>query len=276
MRHIDVTGLVACLTSLSISAGADDWTAYQRLMDRFYRLDRQAVAAISCRVEVREAEVLLKQLRTQFEPMKDKIEMVENLDEFELTYLRESGPEFRRPSLRMKLLSEEGVGDPKQVRKGMEMVETGFEEQIDGIVMQLRGILDQLRTPEQSNYRILEVKGDEREYAARYERSGSTCSETFSGKQRKVREITTTGYEVSSTEEYGKVVDDRLLVTGLRVNMVTPLSNVETDVSIEYRDLGGVWFPTRIKSHTKQSIATTRQEGYGDIGLANCVLRKNQ
>jgi hypothetical protein len=256
-----------------LHANADDWNRYLQVMDRFYSLDKQNMRTISCKIEVPVTKNQIKQLHAQFDPMKDKFEMHENLAVFSLTFSKNNGLAFKRPSLDIKIISEKGMADPARVKKGIEMVKAGFEQQIEGTVMQLQGLFEGFETPKKSQYNIKEIKADKTTYKAKYERNNRDVTEIYSRNQRTVKQISKNGDEISSVEHFKNVADSKLLLTDAHATINNSMGNMEMDMTISYEKVKEVLFPTHIEGHFKQSMQTIKQEGQIDIYLKNCTLR---
>lgn len=273
MNHFMQYFFIVIVLILPASAIADDWDKYVLSTDRFYNLDKQNFKSISCNIEVPLTKNQVKQFHDQFDRMKDKIELKENLADFRLTYSKGSGLTFNQPTLNIKIISEKGMPDPAKVRKGIELVETGFKNQIDGTVMQLQGLFDGLDTPKKSKYKIKKINDDGRSYTAEYEKEGSDITETFSGNQRKVKQISKNGDKISSTEKYQTINDNKLLLADAQADINSTMGNIEMSLTISYEKIKGILFPIHTSGYVKQSIQTIKQEGQIDIYLKNCTVR---
>lgn len=257
---------------LPLQANADNWNEYLKAVDRFYSLDNQEFNNVSCNIEVPLTKNQLKQLHAQVEPIKDKIQIKENLADFNLTYSKNKGLNINRPSFDIRILSEEGMADPAKVKKGIEMVNAGFNQQIEGAVMQLQGLFEGFETPKKSQYKIKEIKVDKATYTARYEKDNSNITEFYSHNQREVKQISKNGDEVSSVENYKNIADNKLLLADAQATINNSMGNIEMNMTISYEKLKDVLFPTHIESRFKQSIQSIKQEGQIDIYLKNCTL----
>jgi hypothetical protein len=274
MNHLMRYFLIAVFLILPTSAIADKWDKYVLSMDRFYNLDKQNFESISCDIEVPLTKNQVKQLHDQFDQMKDKVELEENLTAFRMTYTKKTGLTFNQPALNIKIISENGMSDPAKVKKGIEMVETGFKHQIDGTIMQLQGLFDGLDTLKKSEYKIKEIKDDGRSYTAEYEKGGNNITEAFLHNQRNVIQISKNGDKISSTEYYKSINgNNKLLLTGVQADINNAMGNIEMSVTISYEKLKGIFFPTHTSNHIKQVIQTLKQEGQFDIYLRNCTVR---
>ncbi len=259
---------------LPLQANADDWNKYLNITDRFYNLDKQEFNNISCTIEVPVTKNQVKQLHAQFEPVKDKLEIKENLANFSLTYSKNEGLTISYPSFDIKIISKEGMADPAKVEKRIETVKSGFKQQIEGAVMQLQGLFEGFETPKKSQYKITEIKDDKATYTVKYEKDSSNFTETYSHNQRKVMQIAKNGDEkISSVENYKNIANNKLLLTDAQATINNTMGNIEMNMTISYEKVKDVLFPTRIESRFKQSIQTIKQEGQIDIYLKNCTLR---
>lgn len=265
--------LIAISLIMPTFATADDWDEYMLSRDRFYSLDKQDFKSISCNIEMPVTQNQVKQLHDQFESMKDKIELKENLADFSVIYSKESGLSFKHPSLDIKIISEKGMSDPAKVKNGLELIRSGFKQQIDGTVMQLQGLFDGFDTPKKNKYKIREIKNDGLSYKAVYEKDGSNITETFSHNQRKLNEISKNGEKISVTENYKTISDNKLLLTDVQAEIKSAMANIEMSVTISYEKIKGILFPTHTGGYFKQSAQTIKQEGQFDIYLKNCVVR---
>lgn len=265
--------LISIFLAFPTYAKADEWDKYMQSMDRFYNLDKQEFKSISCNIEVPLTKNQVKQLYAQFEPMKDKIEIRENLKDFSLSYSKNSGLSISYPSFDIKIISESGMADPAKVKKGIEMVQAGFKQQIEGTVMQLQGLFEGFETPKKSQYKIKEIKDDKTTYTAKYEKDGSSFTEVYSNKQRTVKQISKNGDEISSVENYNNVANNKLLLTDAQAIMNNAMGRIEMNTTISYEKVQDILFPTHMESRFKQSIQTINQEGQIDIYLKNCTLR---
>ena len=257
---------------LPLQANADDWNEYLKAVDKFYSLDKQEFNNISCKIEVPVTKNQIRQLHAQFEPMKDKIQINENLTDFSLTYSKNKGLNINYPSFDIKIISEEGMADPAKIKKGIEMIKAGFKQQIDGAVMQLQGLFEGFETPKQSQYKMKEIKDDKATYTAKYEKDSSNFTESYSHNQREVKQISKNGDEVSSVENYKNIANNKLLLTDAQATINNAMGNIEMNMTISYEKVKDVLFPTHIESRFKQSIQTIKQEGQIDIYLKNCTL----
>jgi hypothetical protein len=263
---------LALLVTSPFVAAASDCSKYFQLLNNYYRLDQQEFRSISCNIDSPTLNNSLSQFRTMLSPLRDKIDIKDNLTTFSLTYTKSGGLKINNPSFDVRIISEEGMTDPAKARRGIEMVNNGFKQIIEGIVMQLEGIFEGFRPLKQTDCKIEEMTHNNSVYTVKYEKDNSVFTEIFSKNQRKIKQASKTDGETFAVENYDKLFNDKQVLTSAHVTMDQPIMTMEMDVSISYEDIKGVLFPTHIVTHSKQSMQTFLQEGQIDIYLRNCTL----
>lgn len=273
MNYITQLILLLILFAFPLRVYSNEWNIYLNVMDRFYDLNKQEFSNISCTIDVPATNNLVKQLRMQFEPMKDKIEIKENLSDFRLNYSNPNKVNISYPSFDIVIISEEGIADPAKFKKGLEQIKIGIEQQLEGVGMQLTGILEGFDSSQKSKYKIKEIKDDGKSYKAVYEKDGSNFTETYSHNQRKVKQISKNGDEITSTENYKNIANNKLLLTDAQANIKNSMSNMEMNMKLSYEEIKAVLFPTHINGYFKLTMQTIKQEGEFEIYLKSCTLR---
>ena len=273
MRYL--TRIISAIIFLSfpLSANADEWNNYLKYKDRFYNLDKQEFNSISCNIDVPLINDLVKQMHAKFDSRKDRFKIKENAADFKLVYGKKEGLNIDSPKLDIKIISEGGMVDPDRVRKGIEMVKTGFNQAIKDTITTLQGFFEEIKIPKKGQFKIKEIHGSKAAYAAKYETDDSNITEIYSNNQRKLMRIFKNGSEVISVEDYKNIAGNKLLLTGIQTNIKDTASSIETNVTISYENIKGVLFPSRLEDHYKQSVQNVKQEGQIDIYLKNCTLR---
>lgn len=273
MRYLTkIISAILCL-SFPLFANADEWNTYLKVKDRFYNLDNQEFNSISCNIEVPLINDLVKQLHVKFDSKKDRFKIKENAADFKLVYSKKEGLHIDSPKLDIKIISEGGMVDPDKVKKGIEMVKTGFNQAIEDTIITLQGFLKEIKIPKKGQFKIKEIKGTKAAYTAKYETDDSNITEIYSNNQRKLTQIFKNGSEVASVEDYKNIADNKLLVTGIQNNIKNTVSTMETNMTISYENIKGVLFPSHLEGHHKQSMQTMKQEGQIDIYLKNCTVQ---
>jgi hypothetical protein len=258
--------------ALPSQAKPDNWDRYVQIMDGFYNLDKQEFKTVSCNIEVPVTKNQIAQLHERFKSMKDQIELTENLKDFRMTYTKNAGLSFKRPTLDIKIISENGMTDVAKVKSGIEMIDHGFKQQVDGTVTQLNSFFDNFDPRRKPLYTIKAITGDKTAYTANYERGGSDVTETYSDNQRKVQQISRNGDKVSAVENYKSVDNQKLLLNDVRFVVDQAMSRIEMDTTISYEKIQSILFPTHFSSHFNQFIQTIRQEAQIDIDLKDCAI----
>jgi hypothetical protein len=264
--------LLALLIAAPLQANAADCDEYSRLLNNFYRLDQQDFKSISCNIDSPTLTNSLSQLRIQLSPLRDKVDIKENLATFSLTYARSGGLKINKPAVDVRIISEEGMPDPATAQRGIEMINNGFREQIEGISMQIEGIFEGFEPLNLSDCKIEEMTEDNGVYTVKYEKGNSRFTEIYSENQRRVKQVIINDGEISTLENYEKFTNGKLALTNSHVAIDQDMGKMEMDVALSYENVKGVLFPSRIHSHVKQSVQTFLQEAQTDIHLRNCAL----
>ncbi len=151
------------------------------------------------------------------------------------------------------------------------MIESGFEQSINGVVMQLEGILEAYDSPRREDFDMLEVTNTDNGLTATYKRKGNHITETFSDNKL----ITTSSGmdgEIHVLDNYDRTDDDKLILKESHITAErSVIGKVVSDISVTYQKVGPVTFPKSIVSKFTQEIQTLRQEGHSEINLSNCV-----
>lgn len=248
---------------------ADNWEEYLALRNQYYYLDKQKFNNITCTVESTTLTDAIRQLKTQFEPLKDNIEIVENLSSFSLNYSNSTGLDINRPELDIVIKSEEGMTDPVKVRNGVYMIKSGFKQAITGIVMQLEGILEGYVSPSKEDFGMLELTNTKEGSIVTYKRGGNDVTETFSDNKLETKSVGMGG-EMHASESYEETEDKKLILRDAKITVNQQMGKIESDVSMTYQKVGSVIFPKRIVTKFAQELQSMRQEGQTEINLNDC------
>ncbi|MGD8351417.1 MAG: hypothetical protein PVG55_00325 [Nitrospirota bacterium] len=266
---IIISVLIAMSASASVSA-ADTWEEYSALRSRYYHLDEQEFNNITCTIESPMLTDVVRQLRAQFEPLRDNMEIVENISGFSLSYSSSSGLDITRPELDVVIKSQEGMADPDRVREGVQMIKSGFGQAIAGIVMQLEGVLEGYLSPRRQNYEMLEFAEEGEGPIVTYRRGGNDVTETFSGNKIEIESVGTGG-EMHALESYEETAGNKLILKEASVTVEQPMGTIESDIHMTYQEVGPVIFPKRIATRFTQEVQSMRQEGQTEVNLNDCM-----
>jgi hypothetical protein len=263
---------LSLLLSLFIcsTAIAGQWEDYSRFMDRFYFLDKQNFDSISCRVVVSTLDEMLSNVRTQLKPFEDKIQIVEDISEFKLNFNRTHGLSFNLPSFDARIISQEGIRDRGQVERGIKYMKNGFQMQIDGVTQMIRGLFEAYLTPKESDYSIKEVtiSGDEAKMI--YEKEGNQTTDIYSKNTCNSTAIMPSG-KAESNMNFA-IVGEKLLIDNVSIQLTQASMSSNTDLVIDYKEIKGIIFPTKIISKSKLVMGNMAQEGQFEINLVDCTM----
>jgi hypothetical protein len=274
-KHLKIIFVLSFVLTAPLQAHADDWNKYLDIVDNFYTLNQQNFKSISCHIEVPLINNILGQVHSQLSKLGDKIAITDDLASFGLTYSKQKGLTIHHPAFDVRIISEKGIKDRTKVKKGIDMMKTGFSQSIEGVAMQLEGFFEGFgyQVPRKNDYRIKEIRNDNGRYTVTYEKEKSSFTEIYSGNQRKVTQIGADGAKISSVENYDKIADDKLVLTDAHIVMDQPQLKMETDLSVSYQRVKNLTFPAHIMTRVKQSIQTIKTEGQFDIYLENCTMQ---
>jgi hypothetical protein len=257
--------LLVCSTAI-----AGQWEDYSRFMDRFYFLDKQNFDKVSCRVVVSTIDEMLSNIRTQLKPFEDKIQIIEDISEFKLNFNRTRGLSFNLPSFDARIISEDGIRDREQVERGMKYMKNGFQMQIDGVTQMIRGLFEAYLTPKESDYDLKEVtiSGDEAKMI--YEKEGNQFTDIYLKDNCNSTAIMPSG----KSQSYMRfaIVGEKLLMDNVSIQLNQAGMSSNTDLVIDYKQIKGVIFPTKINSKSKLIMGNMAQEGQFEINLKDCTV----
>ena len=264
--------LLSLLLSLLIcsTAIAGQWEDYSRFMDRFYFLDKQNFDNVSCRVVVSTLDDMLSKIKTQLKPMEDKIKIIEDFSEFKLNFNRTHGLSFHLPSFDAQIISEEGIRDRDRVERGIRYMKNGFQMQIDGVTQMIRGLFETYLSPKESDYNIKEVTigGDEAKIV--YEKEGSEVTYVYSKNECNSTVIMPSGTTQSNIKF--TIVGDKLIMHDASVQLSQTSMSTSTNISINYKEIKSIIFPTQIIGKSKVVMQNMAQEGQYEINLVDCTV----
>ncbi len=249
-----------------------EWIKYLDLKNNYYYLDKHNFKEISCVIDVPFMNKLIEQIKKQFDPLKDKVEIKENLSSFSLTYSQTSGLTFSNPEFEIIVIDTEGLADPEKVRQGIDMMKNGFNMQVTGVKDTLTGLFDDYQQPIKENYEDLIVTKNKAGYFVKYASGKNKITENYAGK---TIEKSQTGSDVTATsiQSYRTISNNKLILEQASVLITQPLSNIKTDLSIEYQDVGNIIFPKKINAVFEQTMQSTSQNGTFDIYLKGCKIK---
>ena len=268
--HIITVFFVIAIMSPGLSVAADtDWDAFVKLKEQYYYLDRQPLKEITCRIDVPLISDLVERIKQQLAPLQDKIEIRENLSPFALTYTPSDGLRFTDPEFEVIVKNSSDVADPEKLKNGIATMQSGFNQQIEGVKEILRGIFDDYASPTQKRYQNLSLARTEEGVVISYEFKGYQVTETY--RDHTIRTLQTgPNAKITATQTYGDTSGGKLLVQQGSATIEQPMGTVQTDFTIDYQTVNQVMFPKTITNHTEFTVNGVLQKGTVDIFLKDC------
>ena len=159
----------------------EQWKEYSSFMDQFYYLDKQSFNNIVCEIYVPAFNNMVTQTKEQLQDIKDKIEIKENVSEFKLNLNKENGFTFIKPSLDIKIISEEGMKDHTKADTGIEYMKTGFKMHVEGTMHILEGLFGMYISPNSEQVKIKQISRDNNEFKVVYDIDGYQYTDIYSG-----------------------------------------------------------------------------------------------
>lgn len=262
--------MLALLAPCPVQAAS--WRQFTELQERYYHLDNKKYRGIVCQVEVSLVRDIVEQIKEQLAPLEEKIEITEDLSQFNMLYTPGKGLSFIQPDLDIRLTTVDGVADPWGVRYAIDETKAGFQQQIDSIIEYTRGIFDEYTTPQQEDYEDLMVDHADGMAMARYRKDGSGFLEEHQGVSVEIQQDEQ-GNEIFFNKRYEQTVDGKLLLMSKSAVTDLPAITLKTDTTIQYQDVGHVVFPGRIQTRFEQTTKSAVQKDLLDIQFINCTIR---
>lgn len=259
----------ACLLSAMPAYADGDWDAFMKYAERFYLLDRQPFDSITCNIS--STAINLDALRKQLKPIEDNIRITDNLNAFRVTYAKGKGVSFALPTLKIEVVSDNGVRDMQRLKEGIGMVEQGVSRQVQGIRQLLEGLLDDFESPKKDRIRLLEFSDGGGEVAYKYIYQGKLISDRFA---RNVLYETVTGEDGSMEGKAEYIpVEDRLAIKFIEAAVTSGDSVANTHTEVKYQTVDGILFPERIINEFRIVQSGMKMEGQFDVLVTDCRLK---
>ena len=271
LKFINFVVIIAALLPNSIIGSDSVWKEFLNLREKYYCIDTQKFEKLSCSIEVPLINNLIKQMKLQLEPMKNNIEIKENLSEFKLFYTKNSGLTFTDPTIEIIVLNEKGIADMEKFKKGVSQIKTGFNQQINGVKSVIKSIIDDYKYPEKEKFKDLVINNLGDSVIVKYRRENYLFAETYYGQIIKGIQ-TGNSSTIKYMQKYIRNVDNKLIMEyGTALNQ-TPIGTVNMNVFVEYQVVSGITFPKHIKSEFEQIIQTISHKGLFDIYLKDLTI----
>jgi hypothetical protein len=95
------------------------WNEYLKFMEQFYYLDKQDFNNITCKIKVSIINNTLSAIKVFLKSFKNSVKIEENIDKFTLNFNSKIGLTFDLPIFEIKIISEEKIANPTQVKTGI-------------------------------------------------------------------------------------------------------------------------------------------------------------
>jgi hypothetical protein len=259
---------------LPVTALADAEQQYFDFMSRYYHLDEQAFTDITCTLEVAPMRESLDKIKQQLSGMHDKIKITDTLDKYQLIYAKSTGISFNDPSMSIDILSEQGMSNPDQVRAGINQVEQGFKNQVQGADTQLKGLFEGFESEKKSDITVSKATVTADGGLFEYKKKGVPVTDTITGPSMHTVMTMPSG-DVIADSSYKTVVGDKLILDKFDMKMDQPLQTVNMHGTITYQSLGGIEFPEEIDEQgVIESTQSLKMQFIMSIKLVGCQLSK--
>lgn len=254
------------------NATDSDWKSFLKVKDRFYYLDRQEFNEISCMIDVPLMRNVIKQMNDQLAPVKENVEIRDDLSLFRLTFRPESGLSYSDPQFDITVKSMEGVADPERAKEGIRMMKMGFNQQVLGVKNILDGLFDDYQYPKREKYKNLAVTAGKDSLTAEYTHENRKTTESYSGNVIEIIQIGSSD-KIESNQKYIPLADGKLIFNQGIASIRQPSGDMEVDISIDYQNIENIIFPEKIQTSFQQTIQSITQSGTIDINLIKCKLK---
>ncbi|MEI8349973.1 MAG: hypothetical protein WCI77_07450 [Candidatus Omnitrophota bacterium] len=238
--------------------GTDQWNRFLKFTEQFYYLDKQNFNNISCDISTAFINNLLSTVETQLKSFENNLTVENSIDTFRLKFNKEKGLTFNLPKFDIEIISEQGMTDPVRVKSGISTMKNGFDNAVKGATDMIRGIFESYISPKRNEYEIIEISESEKGTKLIYKHKGYTVTDLYSGTH--CESTQTNGMvTIHATEEYKKV-DGKLLLDKGSVTMDQGVQSMSSDITVEYQQIGSIYFPSKIKNDTKISMGDIKSE----------------
>ena len=258
---------------LSGTAFADSLEDYSKFKkENYYLLDDQPFSKIECKIRVPSIDQFLATVKQQFEAIPGKVVIEENVKDFSLIYTKGQGVSFKKPTFNIKALEQEKVQNQENFSQGVQKMELGLKDQIDGVGQVLLGLFDEYTISNKKkiqefsrNETGVEVttEGINEKVISREKYSGSSRTSEFTSS-------TMTGVEQSKFEK----IDNYLVLSESNVQLQLKQSGeiINMIMQIGYDKLNKIVFPKNITSKTVIQVNVLKQETAIDVFLDSCTV----
>lgn len=264
--------IISLFLNCPFAIAEEKWEIYSSFMERFYYLDKQSFNNISCEIYVSPLNEMLADTKEQFKKIEDKIKISDNITDFRLNLNEEKGLTFIKPSLDVKIISEEEVKDRTKLDLGIEQVRLGFKMYVDGTIHALEGLFGMYIAPKKESLKINQILRNSNEFKVIYETDGYTYTDVYSGDHCVSEEVSNSkNIKILVKSEFTKV-DDKFIVKIADIHIDDSGSIQDATMTIDYQKINAIVFPSKIVSQSKIRLPAGHMEGRMEIFLKNCKV----
>jgi hypothetical protein len=229
---IAVLALSACLASSA--AMADAWSDYTKLTERFYQIDNQSAARITCRVASPVLDAMLEMYAKKSVPVSG------DLREFSVAVDKGKGLSFKTPTI---------TGNSGSAQDD-EMVKKSSTEIIGGLQNLISSAFEGMLTPTREKMRNLSVVTKGGATTVSYSNDVEKVETTYTGSDDETTETTPTS--VLKSKSHYIPLNGKLALEKSSVER-SGQDGMEGSMSVSYQKLGASWFPAEIITDFKSA-----------------------
>lgn len=252
---------------------ADNWKEYCKIQEDFYKVDQNTFNSIECKLEVNMINGLIETMKVQLNPLKENLKIVENLEDFKFIYSKENGMVFEKPTLKIKIISEENISDINGVKQGIQQMEVGFIQTVDGACQQIESIFAGLLKTKKDDIYITKININDNYTIVEYTDEEGSSIETIA--DNVITTLTTSQHgKIDSKSYYQKTSNNKLIINRAEVSMHN--FGIEMDLSVEltYLNLADdLILPSKITSSFLRKVQTMEQKGFIEIVMFDWIVK---
>lgn len=233
-RFIPLAALLACLPA--VSAQADAWSDYNKVMSRYFQIDRQGTHSISCSISASPLDEAMGNMPSIAGNVSQQ------LSKFRVTVRSDGEVSFVMPEVR---IDENPPEAGAEATKGMNLIVSGVRDMTSGI-------LDSVVTQKQDKLKDLAVaiKGETSTVSFSQEQGGEMVKVeiTYSGDTDTTKETSKDGV-TNSTTKY--IPLNGKLAPGASTAHRDGKEPLDASIDVKYQQVGKAWFPSRVVTDVK-------------------------
>jgi hypothetical protein len=248
---------------------ADDWDAYQRLLGDYYFIDDQPGSRIECRISSPNLDP--DGMRAMLKVAEKNIQIVQNINDFKVTYSKGVGFSFIEPVFDVSLKTAEGVADLSLFLKGLDQVNKETAKQIGAIKDLAKATFDDFLRPRRERLRNLKVAVLNEQVIVKYDIDGQESREEYAAGKKRTFGVSS-GAPLEAVEEFS-LLDGKLAPSKTSASTKLGDTRVTMERSIRYQKLEHFSFPSAIETRTRLESPWNQQDSTILIEFDHCISR---